>query len=104
MILLANILSGIGQVLHMVLWYLIIVVMVRAVISWVNPDPMNPLVRFLSACTDPFLRPLRRYIPNLGPIDITPLIFFAILIFIDEALVGSLMDYATRLRINSLTQ
>ena len=98
MILLARILLGLGQALHMLLWYFIIVALVRAVISWANPDPMNPLVRFLSASTDPFIRPLRRFMPNLGPIDITPLVFFFILFFLDEALVGSLLDYAAKLR------
>lgn len=102
MILLAHILSGIGQALHMLLWYFIIVVMIRAIISWVNPDPMNPFVRFLAASTDPIITPLRRYMPNLGPIDIAPLVVFFILIFLDEALVGSLIDYALKLRYNAM--
>ena len=102
MILLANILSGLGQALHVLIWYFIIVVTIRAVISWANPDPMNPMVRFLAASTDPVLLPMRRFIPNLGPVDITPLIFFAFLIFLDAALVGSLLEYSIALRREAL--
>ena len=103
MILFSHILSGLGQALHALIWYFMIVVMVRAVISWVNPDPMNPFVRFLSASTDPLLIPLRRYMPNFGPIDLSPLVLFFILMLLNDIVAGSLLDYAALIRMQALS-
>ena len=55
--------------------YLIIV---RAIISWVNPNPYNPLVRLIRGLTDPVLEPIRRSLPDMGGLDLSP--FVAILI------------------------
>lgn len=51
------------------------VVIISALISWVSPDPYNPVVRFLYTVTEPALRPIRRFIGHrLGPIDFSPFI------------------------------
>ena len=94
MILLANILYALGYVLSMALSFLIFVVIARAVISWVSPDPFNPIVRFLVSCTDPLIRPIRRYIPPMGGIDLSPLVLILALYFLQMVLAQSLMDYA----------
>lgn len=49
-------------------------IIARALISWVQPDPRNPIVQFLNRITDPVLRPIGRLIPPFGGLDITPLI------------------------------
>ncbi|MDC0358386.1 YggT family protein [Oligoflexia bacterium] len=99
MILLANTLGALAYILHMVLMLALILVIARAVISWVNPDPSNPIVRFLQTSTDPMLRPLQKYIPLVGGgIDLTPIFLIFLIYFLDFALVQSLADYAAQLR------
>ena len=60
MFVLANLLNAIAILLHYVLNFYMWIVIARAVISWVNPDPYNPIVRFLNAATDPVFDRLRR--------------------------------------------
>ncbi len=99
MILFSNILQGIAVVLDMVLSIMIFIVIARAVISWVNPDPYNPIVRFLTSSTEPLLKPLRRFIPLIGGgIDITPIVLLLLLYFVKVALVQTLHDYSGQMR------
>jgi YggT family protein len=68
------------------------VVIIAALISWVNPDPYNPIVRFLHAVTEPVFRPIRRLIGyRLGPIDISPIIVILAIIFIQSFLVKTII-------------
>ncbi len=68
------------------------VVIVAALISWVNPDPYNPIVRFLYSVTEPVFRPIRRVIGHrLGPIDISPLVVILAIIFVQLFLIRSLI-------------
>ncbi|MDA8433152.1 MAG: YggT family protein [Nitrospiraceae bacterium] len=68
------------------------VVIVAALISWVSPDPYNPIVRFLYNVTEPVFRPVRRIIGyRLGPIDISPIIVILAIIFVQSFLVRSLI-------------
>ncbi len=69
----------------------------RAVISWVNPDPYNPIVRFLTSATEPILYPIRRRLPMLGGIDFSPIIAILAIIFLQSFLVQSLAQLAARL-------
>lgn len=68
------------------------VIIVRALISWVSPDPYNPIVRTLAVVTEPVLRPLRRLVPphKLGGVDLSPLIAILIIQFVRTGLVYSL--------------
>lgn len=61
------------------------IIIIRALISWVSPDPYNPIVRALSAITEPALRPFRKIISpyKTGGIDLSPLFVFIILQFIE---------------------
>lgn len=103
MIAFANILLGIGRVLDMALTIMLVLVIARAVISWVNPDPYNVIVRFLVASTDPFLRPLRRYIPLVGGgIDLTPIVLLIVIYFLKIALAQTIIDYGFELRRQAL--
>lgn len=68
------------------------VIIIAALISWVNPDPYNPIVRFLYSVTEPVFRPIRRIIGyRLGPIDISPIIVILAIIFIQSFLVRTLL-------------
>lgn len=65
------------------------VIIIRALISWVSPDPYNPLVQILYKLTEPVLRPLRRLVPphKLGGLDLSPLIAILLLVLIRQTLV-----------------
>jgi YggT family protein len=67
-------------ILSVIQWLVII----AAVISWVNPDPRNPIVQFLYRSTEPILRPFRRLLPpgRTGGIDLSPLLVILAIIFI----------------------
>jgi len=96
-IVLGNLFIALAQVLYMLLQFAVVLVIVRALASWLNPDPYNPIVRFLNDTTDPLLRPIRRFIPPLGSIDLSPLILLIVLIFIQSFVAGTLRDVGARL-------
>lgn len=67
--------NAIYQVVDLVFTIYIFIVIARALISWVNPDPYNPIVRFLHNATDPVLYRLRKYLPlQFGGIDLSPIV------------------------------
>jgi YggT family protein len=89
--LLAALASVIGLVLNLYMW----IIIARAVISWVNPDPYNPIVRFLYSITDPVLLAIRRRLPlSFGGIDFSPIVVILVIIFLQSFLVASLHDLA----------
>ena len=55
------------------------IIIARAIISWMNPNPNNQLIRFICAITDPVLEPIRRMLPNMGGIDISPFVVMIII-------------------------
>lgn len=67
------------------------VIVVRAVLSWVSPDPSNPLVRILVLLTEPVLRPFRRLLPphRMGGLDLSPLVVLVLLQFLKNGLIYS---------------
>lgn len=78
-------------VLNLYMW----IIIARAVISWVNPDPYNPIVRFLYSITDPVLLSIRRRLPlSFGGIDFSPIVVILAIIFLQRFLVASLHDLA----------
>jgi YggT family protein len=88
-----SLLTGIGQVLHLVLNVYLWIIVIGALISWVNPDPFNPVVRFLRKATDPLFFWLRRHMPLvMGGVDISPVIAIAIIVLIDNAFVPTLIE------------
>jgi YggT family protein len=98
---LAHVLNGVATVLSGLLtiyWWILIA---RAVISWVNADPRNPIVSFLYAVTEPPLRVIRRRLPTslrYFPLDVAFLVLLGIVIFAQYGIVASLVDYANLLR------
>ncbi len=98
---LSNVLRGVAEVLHWILWLYQLVLIARAVTSWVSADPRNPIVGFLYMATEPALRAIRRRLPaNLRyfPLDIAFLVLFALVIFAQYGIVQSLLDLAASLR------
>ena len=98
-----NVFTALASVLHMLLQAYIWVVIIRALISWVNPDPWNPIVQMLNRLTDPLLEPIRRKMfrmmgyGGMG-LDLSPLILIAAIYFLDFFLVGTLTDIGMRMR------
>lgn len=85
-----------------ILNYLIVaytwIIIIAALVSWVNPDPFNPIVRFLYGITEPFLGAIRRIIPlRIGMIDLTPIIAILLLQFLKIFLVRTLFEMAARI-------
>jgi YggT family protein len=93
-----NLLEGIATVLHTVLEIYMWVIIVRALISWVNPDPYNPIVQFLQRVTDPVLYQIRKRL-GMGSMgfDFSPIIAILLIMFLQIAVVGSLKDLAIRM-------
>jgi YggT family protein len=71
-----------GYFIYILCWVLTIIIFLRAIVSWFTPNPSNPLVVILYRITEPLLMPLRRIIPRIGVMDITPLIAIALLLII----------------------
>jgi len=74
------------------------VIIIRALISWVNPDPWNPIVQFLHRATEPVLQPIRRLIPMSFGLDISPVIAILGIYFLQIFLVQSLYQLANLFR------
>ncbi|MBF0189748.1 MAG: YggT family protein [Magnetococcales bacterium] len=68
-----GILGSIGTLLHFMLEIYSWLILGRVLLSWVNPDPYNPIVQFLIRATEPLLAPLRRLIPSMGGFDLSPI-------------------------------
>ena len=96
MFVLSNFVNALAAVVSIILTIMYWLILIRALISWVNPDPFNPIVQFLMRVTEPVLEPIRRLLPAL-PIDISPIIAFFIIIFLQRFLVASLYYLAMRL-------
>ena len=95
MFVIAFFLRALADILHIALNAYMYIVIARAILSWVNPDPYNPVVRFLYNVTEPALYRIRRVLPfNTGGIDFTPIILILAIIFLDRFIVPSLYTMA----------
>ena len=98
MIIMSNFLIAIAKVLDIVLTIFMWIVIARAVLSWVSPDPYNPIVRFIHQVTEPVLYQIRRRIPvSFGGIDFSPILVFLAIIFLQQFVVSSLLKMAQTL-------
>lgn len=98
MFIFGNLLNAFAQLLHMIISVYIWIVIISTVITWVSPDPYNPIIRFLKGATEPLLYRLRRYLPALGGMDFSPFILILFLYFVDMFVVRTLIEVAYRLR------
>lgn len=98
MFVLGNFLLAVAKVVDIALTLYMWIIIARAVISWVNPDPYNAIVRFLMSVTEPVLHQIRRRLPvGLGGMDFSPIIVILVIIFIQSFLVRSLAEMAAHL-------
>jgi YggT family protein len=98
MFVLSNFIIGLAKVIDIALTIYMWIIVFRALISWVNPDPHNQIVIFLYRATEPVLRPIRRILPmsNVG-IDFSPIIVILVIIFLKYFLVETMIQMATHL-------
>ena len=97
MFVVGNTLLGLATVLDYALSFYSWIIIARALISWVNPDPWNPIVQFLTRATEPILAPVRRRLGLGMGIDLSPLIVIAAMWFLQIAVVQSIKDMAGRM-------
>ena len=97
MFIIGNLIIALAKVISIILSVYYWLILIRALISWVNPDPFNPIVQFLYRTTEPLLEPIRRFLPPLS-LDVSPLITFLIIIFLQNFLVTSLLNLGWNLR------
>ena len=91
-------LMALAKVLNIVLTLFMWIVIARAVLSWVNPDPFNPIVRFIHNVTEPVLYPIRSKLPlGFGGIDFSPILVFLGIIFLQNFVVSSIMRISASL-------
>jgi YggT family protein len=98
MMFLSNFLTAAAVVIDWVLKIYMWIIIARAILSWVSPDPYNPIVRFIHNVTEPLLYQVRKRIPiMMGGIDFSPIIILLAIIFLQIFVVQSLMDLANTL-------
>ena len=98
MFVIGNLLNAVATILDMVLNALLIIIFVNAILSWVRPDPSNPIVMFLDRVSDTVCNPIRRVFPTvMGGIDFAPFVAMLLIYFAQLFVVRTLHDLATRL-------
>ena len=99
MFVLANLIQALANLVSLVLTVYLWIIIARALLSWVNPDPSNSIVRFLYRVTEPVLRPIRYRLPTLAMgLDLSPLVVILGIYVLQAFLVGTLRDLAFSLR------
>jgi YggT family protein len=99
MFVIGDVLVGVGQVMNMLLEIYMWVVIVRAILSWVHPDPYNPIVRAVCSVVDPVTYRLSRMLPTrVGMVDISPIILIVIIYLMKLVVVRIIIDTGIRLR------
>jgi len=91
-----EIILALAQVVDLVFTIYIFIIIARAILSWVNPDPYNPIVRFLHSATDPVLYRIQRWIPmTFGGIDFSPLVLLVALTFLQRVIHAVFLQLAS---------
>lgn len=98
MFLISNFMNAAGVILGYLFTIYIWIIIIRALVSWVSPDPYNPIVQILHRLTEPVLAPVRHRMPNFGGIDLSPIVVVLIIFFLQSFLVRSIFDLAAMLR------
>ena len=98
-ILTSNFINAVASILYYVLDIYMWLVIARAVLSWVSPDPNKFIVQFIHTVTEPVLSWIRRRLPVVfGGIDLAPVVVFLAILFLENFVVGSLHEFAAGLR------
>jgi len=95
---LRHLLEALAYILDLGLTIYMWLIIARALLSWVNPDPFNPIVRFLYNVTEPVMGYVRRRVPIVfGGLDLSPILVLLAIVFLQKFLVASLLDLAYRI-------
>ncbi len=98
MFVLGNLLISLAKVTDILLTIYLYIIIGRAIISWVNPDPYNPIVNFLYKATEPVLQKVRDKLPYMGGIDLSPMAVMLAIFFVQSFIVRSVTDLGIRLK------
>ena len=99
MFILANVVIATGTILHGALNAYMWIIIIGSLLTWVNPDPYNPIVRFFRIATGPVLSWFRRRLPlQVGAIDLSPLVVIAIIVFLDQAVAKTIIEAGYRMK------
>ena len=98
MFILGNLLITLAEITNILLTIYLYIIIGRAIISWVNPDPYNPIVNFLYRATEPVLAKVRSKLPYMGGIDLSPMAVMLAIIFIQRFVISSVSDLGIRLK------
>ena len=99
MFVVGNFIEAIARIIDMGLTLYMWLIIIRALISWVNPDPYNPIIRFLYSVTEPVLYQVRRLIPIKGiGIDLSPIIVILVIVFLQSFIVKTMLQIAVNFR------
>ena len=98
MLVISNLLIAVARILDIGLSVYMWIIIGRAVVSWVNADPYNPIVRFLHSVTEPVLSAIRRRVPvSYSGIDFSPILVILAIVFLRAFVVQTLFQLAHRL-------
>lgn len=98
MFILSNFLVAVAKILNIVLTLYMYVIIAQAILSWVSPDPYNPIVRFVRNMTEPLLYRIRKVLPTVyGGVDFSPVIVILGIVFLQSFVVNSLFMLAQRM-------
>ena len=98
MFIIGNFLLSIGKLINFLIGLYIWVVVIRALMSWINPDPFNKFSQLLEDITEPVLRPIRRMLPTDFGIDLSPIAAILLLYFLKSFIGQTLIDIGIRMR------
>ncbi len=99
MFVMGNFIVAVAKIIDLALTIYMWIIIARAIISWVNPDPYNQIVQVLYRVTEPVMAPVRRWLPMRGMgIDLSPLVILLIIFFLQSFLVKSMIELAAYLR------
>ncbi|MBN2397963.1 MAG: YggT family protein [Deltaproteobacteria bacterium] len=99
MFIVGNFIEALTRIIDIGLTVYMWLIIIRAIISWVNPDPYNPIVRFLYNVTEPVLYQVRRLIPMRGiGIDFSPIIVILVIVFLQSFVVRTMLQIAVHFR------
>jgi YggT family protein len=98
MFILSNFMHSVATIVDIVLNLYMWILIARAILSWVNPDPYNPIVKFLYNITEPLMYRVRRILPlQFGGIDLTPMVIIIAIIFLRSFIVPTLHQLANQI-------
>jgi len=102
MFIIGNLLISVAKIADIALTLYMYMIIGSALLSWVNPDPYNPIVRFLHRATDPVLDKIRGKMPNMGGIDLSPLAVILAIYFLQNFIVRSIAEIGYRLKTGAI--